>query len=632
VLDDVVVPVDDPDMPVRPHFRHDRCGPFVVARQQVPAVLAAEVGAVPRQTEHGGQVPRRVAHKGGAVPVLARISARGVDGMPRGGGEAAVVIDGPDLVGDRIKPVAFRNRAKHAAAPAADPFVVPVGNRHVDARVAVGCASQQDAVLGDADAPTVVARAAEEFELRHHGELCLLVLADLEPVKSLPERILLSGNLALKPCIADLAVVPVVEAVPQIARSRVRIAGRPAGEEDVPRVATVVPIFIPQKQRVGRLMDDDPTAAKHQTRGNAQPVGKDGELIGPPVAVGIFANADPVPAASPGLQVVRIVDRLAHPEPAALVPVHADRLSLQIGLAHEQLDVKADRRDEMLHRLFRRQRLLHEPFAGIAPRASVRRIVGNIRRDILKRFGVLGHLRHLHPVDERRNDFGIVLHRPADSPLQQVVKARISPRPLIVPPGGVKHAPLPLRADPGPGFLPFLIFPILQHGPVRLVVLLVDVGFVPALKTAKAAQQRMLFIGDGRAERPRPVPLELGADQGDVLRRIQEAIRGAVDRDESAPPFDVVEQRPFLLRRNLGRIGVDHQTGILAERLLVEVAHPLGVGQIDAPFFEDGGNLLEPRCGLVVPLVAQEEELPSHRGCGSRLGKGVIAGNQMDGA
>ena len=55
-------------------------------------------------------------------------------------------------------------------------------------------------------------------------------------------------------------------------------------------------------------------------------------------------------------------------------------------------------------------------------------------------------------------------------------------------------------------------------------------------------------VGDGGAEGAGAVPLELGADEVDVLRRVEEAVAGAVERDEALAALDEVEQGLLLLR------------------------------------------------------------------------------------
>ncbi len=118
----------------------------------------------------------------------------------------------------------------------------------------------------------------------------------------------------------------------------------------------------------------------------------------------------------------------------------------------------------------------------------------------------------------------------------------------------------------------------------------------------------MLGLGQDRAERAGAVPLELRPDQLDVLGRIQEAVRRAVQRDEALAAGDVVEQGLLLLGRDLRRVGVDHQAGVLAERLGIEVVDLVGIRQLDAPLLQHRLKLLEAVRRAVKAAVAQEQE------------------------
>ncbi len=72
VLDDVVVPVDHPDVAVGSHLRRDRRGPLVVARQQVPAVVLHDVAPLAMERERRHEVSRRLGDERRLVPVLRR--------------------------------------------------------------------------------------------------------------------------------------------------------------------------------------------------------------------------------------------------------------------------------------------------------------------------------------------------------------------------------------------------------------------------------------------------------------------------------------------------------------------------------------------------------------------------------
>ena len=115
VLDDEVVPVDDPDVPVRSDLGHDRAGPFVVAGQQIPRVLRAEARSILANHERGDQVTGGLGDEGGAVPILLRIVAGGVQRVSRRGREATVIVHLTHLVlVERFKLVAVGDPTQHA--------------------------------------------------------------------------------------------------------------------------------------------------------------------------------------------------------------------------------------------------------------------------------------------------------------------------------------------------------------------------------------------------------------------------------------------------------------------------------------------------------------------------------------
>ncbi len=109
VLDDVVVPVDHPDISVGTDFGHDRRRPLVVAGEQVRGAAGLEPCAVTIQHKRADQVPGRSGHKCGAIPVGLRIAAGRVQSMAGRGGVAAVMIDLADLVGNRFEQVRVGN-------------------------------------------------------------------------------------------------------------------------------------------------------------------------------------------------------------------------------------------------------------------------------------------------------------------------------------------------------------------------------------------------------------------------------------------------------------------------------------------------------------------------------------------
>src|SRR5439155_25372048 len=98
------------------------------------------------------------------------------------------------------------------------------------------------------------------------------------------------------------------------------------------------------------------------------------------------------------------------------------------------------------------------------------------------------------------------------SPFDEILKSRIAPGPLIVPPGGIEHAAFAVRANPSPWLAAVAFLTVFQNCAILIVVLRVNVRLVPAFEAAEAAHDRVLALGGDRAERARAVPLELSAD------------------------------------------------------------------------------------------------------------------------
>ena len=276
--------------------------------------------------------------------------------MPGRGRVAAVVVDLPDSVGDRLEQMRVGDHPQHTRRPATDPLVIAVGNRHVDVRVAVGGRTEQEAFLTETDPPRVVVRAAEEFQTRNGrtrvrrapGAAHRCGADDVKPIESLAKRMLLADYGTGEPGIPHDAPVPIIQPVVQVARPGVRIADTPPAEQLTADVGHVVAVGILQEERGRGLRDNQAAVGERQTRWDAQFLGEHGELVRPPVAVRILADTNPVAAVAWGLHVVGVIDRLGDPEPSPLVPSHTDRLA-DLGLGREQLDAKSDRRHRMPH-------------------------------------------------------------------------------------------------------------------------------------------------------------------------------------------------------------------------------------------------------------------------------------------
>ena len=255
VLDNVVVPVNHPDLAVGPHVGLDRCRPFVVAGDEVPGHAAGEGGSFRHELERRHDVARRLADEGGAVPVFPRVGTGGIEPVAGRGGEPAVVIDLTD--GDRlVRSGSLRSQFHLGAAgdagergrtPAADTFIDAIRERHVFARIAVGRRTKEQTLLAEAESPGVIVGAAEKFELRPVG---------LEPEEPGPEPQLLAPDLALKSRVAHDAVHPAIEAPGEVARAGVRVTSAPATEEHLSQVGLAVAVGVLEQAHVRGLRHD----------------------------------------------------------------------------------------------------------------------------------------------------------------------------------------------------------------------------------------------------------------------------------------------------------------------------------------------------------------------------------------
>ena len=75
VLNDEVVPVDDPHVSIGANLSHDRARPLVVTGQQVPRILRSETSSVFADHKRGNKMSGRFSHEGGPVPVFLWIVA-----------------------------------------------------------------------------------------------------------------------------------------------------------------------------------------------------------------------------------------------------------------------------------------------------------------------------------------------------------------------------------------------------------------------------------------------------------------------------------------------------------------------------------------------------------------------------
>ena len=206
------------------------------------------------------------------------------------------------------------------------------------------------------------------------------------------------------------------------------------------------PLVSLRNSDVRRRRHDDAAVGERQAGRDVEVLGEHRELVGAAVAVGVLEDLDAVVAGLAVQHVVRIVDRLDHPQPAALVEGERDRLD-DVRLAREQLELELGRHLDELHRL-----------------------VGGERQLILRRRIALLVVRHVEAVD--------VGDRPASSarqagaparprsrrrPARPASGTRVAPRALVVAVGGVEDAALALRAHPRPRLASLSVDALHQH-------------------------------------------------------------------------------------------------------------------------------------------------------------------------
>ena len=390
-----------------------------------------------------------------------------------------------------------------------------------------------------------------------------------------------------------------------------RVAECPAGDQRLAKVRLAVTVGVLEINRLAPVLHDRSTAIERDRCRNRQPFGEDRELVRLAVVVRVLADANAVATLRWLLQFIRIVERFAKPQSAPLVPVHRQRLA-DLRISRIQLDRETDRRDEVLDRLFGWQRLLQFlDRLRDRPPLLARRIKRDHRIDVLKRLHVLSRSRHLRPIGKARHFADVIIARPANATLDEILKSRIAPRPLVVSPSGVEHSPLAVSPHPSPRFLAFAFRASLQHDAIFLVVLRVDVGLIKTFKPAIALQQRMRLARLSRrdSKRPRPVPQELPTHQRDDVVVVPKAVARTVQRDEALATGDVIEQRLGLVILDLVDVREQHQPVELRELLVIQVADDIGVFQLNPASLHHRLQLPEPSTRLMMPVVTKIQQL-----------------------
>ena len=313
-------------------------------------------------------------------------------------------------------------------------------------------------VFVEREAPRVVRRGAQELQL---GDLQRTVTGrvgvagfHLEAVVALLEVQPLPVDGAVEPGVPDAAVVPVVEAVPQVARPGVGVVGRPAGHQDLLHIRLAVAVGVLQKQRVRGLVDNYATVSADDARRDAELVREHGELVGLAVAVGVFEDHDLVAAFARLLHFVRVIGRHRDPQPPAFIPGHRHRLAtLEVGVRCEQLHLEVFGRGVVLDRFLWRQRLLHRRnrLRNHAP-GFAGRVERHFRGDVLEVFLVAGDRCHFRCVNVDRAEV-LLAARPPGAAFHERVETLVAPGALVVSPSRVEDAAFAVGSHPGPRFL-----------------------------------------------------------------------------------------------------------------------------------------------------------------------------------
>ena len=522
-----------------------------------------------------------------------RERARGVQVVPGSRRVAAEHVDLADVRRGRVHAVERRGalvtgtaRAAAAARQPLDVGEVAVGDRQVPALIVVGGRAEHVERLREAQPPRVV---------RGHRQVLELAAVGLEAVRALRELHRLAVHDAVVAGVADHSPDAVVGRVLEVRRSGVRVPDAPAAVQHLTGVRFVVAVRVLEEQEIRLRRDDDPAVGEGEAARHVEVLGKDGELVRAAVAVRVFEDLDPVVARVAVEDFVRIVHRLDHPQAAALVERHGDRLD-DVGLAREQLDLELARRLDELQRVRRRERQLI-PGGRIA--LLVVRHVEPVH---------VGDRRHLHLLPGLAR--GIV-HGPGDGALDQRLELGLAPRALVVAVGRVEDASFPLRADPRPRFPALRVHALHQHRPIDGVVLRVHVGFVPRQERLHALRDRVRGLDDLGGELAGAVPLKLAADERDVLVRLRELRRGRVQRDEPAASLDEIEQRLLLLRRDRFLVAEQHHRVVVPElRGGQRVGGGGDVGQLNAAARQRRGQQRKHprRVVRLVRVLAEEED------------------------
>ena len=195
-------------------------------------------------------------------------------------------------------------------------------------------------------------------------------------------------------------------------------------------------------------------------------------------------------------------------------------------------------------------------------------------------------------------------------------------------PGSVKNATFAMRADPRPrlrsrtsGQFSFASF--LQYDAVDRIVLVMDIGFVPAFEAAEALHDFMFWCNNLGCESFATVLFELCAAQFDVLVRIQKAIGRTVQWNKAMTACNVIQECRFLAFGDLDCVCIDEQYIKPIEPFAFQCRFcVVAIFQVDANVGKRLLNRSKQRSWLMMTFVTQHDHLDAFFAGGCDLSPG----------
>ena len=236
VLDDEVVPVRHPQVPVRTDLRRHWREPLIGRGQKGISVLGLVARPVPREMVFPEQMPGRPANERHLFAERLRESRRSRHSLA---GTCGVVIESVHLANvgrNRVERAVGRDHLRtHALLSLA---VGGGADAAEEARVVVGGRAKYVAGRVETEPPSVVVELVHKLQLRsvrlhaeHPGSKALLLAADR----------------AVKGRVSHGAPDPVVESIAQVRRTGMRVADPPPRRQNLAHVGFVIPVGVLQE-------------------------------------------------------------------------------------------------------------------------------------------------------------------------------------------------------------------------------------------------------------------------------------------------------------------------------------------------------------------------------------------------